>query len=167
MLLISSNTKVLGAWEKSAPGLLQFSMKSLLLELCLRSDITGLFIHIPRITSEMLCIGYAVKTPLYIMNFKSFYKFKATCAWQFKTATFINTKLYHKQSIFQPFIYFISSGLHYFVFKIWYAGTITSIHVAPQYPWWNTPFLLLALLRIDKHVITYEGNKYYARNLNA
>jgi hypothetical protein len=150
---------VLWAWEKSAPGLLQFSIKSLLLELCLRSDITGLFIHIPRIASEMLHIWYAVKTPLYIMNFKSFYKCKDTCAWQFKTATFVNTKLYHKQSKFQPFIYFISSSLHYFVFKIWYAGTITSIHVAPQYAWWNTPFLLLALVRSDKHVITRAGKQ--------
>lgn len=99
----------------------------------LESDITGLFIHIPRITSEMERIGYAVKTPLYIMNFKPFYKCEATSAWQFKTTTFINTRLYHKQSTFQPFIQFISSSLQYFVFKIWYARTITSIQVDPQY----------------------------------
>lgn len=118
--------------------------------------VLGLFIHIPRITSEMQRTRYAVKTPPYIMNFKLFYKREATSAWQFKTATFINTILPHKLSIFQPFIYF-SSSLQYFALKIWYARTITSIHVDPQYACWNTQFLLLPLLCIDEHVIKCAG----------
>ena len=167
MQLISSHAKVLWAREKSARvAAVQHEITITLA--VLESDITGLFIHIPRITSEIQRIGYAIKTPLYIMNCKPFYKREATSAWQFKTAIFINTRLYHKQSIFRPFIYFISSSLQYFVFKIWYARTITSIKVAPTIRMTkHTVFTVsLTAYRRTRNYICWK-DKYYARNLNA
>ena len=133
MLLITSHTKVFWSMTKNSTWGTEVQHEITITWTVLASGITDIFIHIPRITGEMQRTGYAIKTSLYIMNFKTFYKSTATSAWQFKTVTFINTRLYHEQSILQPFIYFISSSLQYFIFKIWYARTITSIHVAPQW----------------------------------